>query len=121
MQRRGFLAGILAAGFAPAAIGSGVLMPVKKIQRLSWTVQEGPGIMLINPKAIRIFEEDIIRRLDTRHLIIRDLKGNVLFSSTYDQSDPESYTREVNRGLNSPLFKGQRTGLFDIDITEHRA
>jgi hypothetical protein len=29
--RRGFLAGILAAGFAPAAIGSGVLMPVRKI------------------------------------------------------------------------------------------
>jgi hypothetical protein len=29
--RRGFLAGILAAGFAPAAIGSGVLMPVRTI------------------------------------------------------------------------------------------
>jgi hypothetical protein len=31
MNRRGFLAGILASGFAPAAIGSGVLMPVKGI------------------------------------------------------------------------------------------
>jgi hypothetical protein len=31
MNRRGFLAGILAAGFAPAAIGSGVLMPVRQI------------------------------------------------------------------------------------------
>ncbi len=29
--RRGFLAGILAAGFAPAAIGSGILMPVRSI------------------------------------------------------------------------------------------
>lgn len=29
--RRGLLAGILAAGFAPAAIGSGVLMPVRAI------------------------------------------------------------------------------------------
>jgi hypothetical protein len=29
--RRGFLAGILAASFAPAAIGSGVLMPVRKV------------------------------------------------------------------------------------------
>jgi len=34
LSRRGFLrgmAGILAAGFAPAVIGSGVLMPVRKI------------------------------------------------------------------------------------------
>lgn len=31
MNRRGFMAGILAAGFAPAAIGSGVLMPVRQI------------------------------------------------------------------------------------------
>lgn len=29
--RRGFLASILAAGFAPAALGPGILMPVKKI------------------------------------------------------------------------------------------
>jgi len=29
MKRRGFLAGILAAGFAPAVVGSGILMPVK--------------------------------------------------------------------------------------------
>lgn len=33
MQRRGFLAGILAAGMAPAVVGSGVPMPVKKV----WT------------------------------------------------------------------------------------
>lgn len=33
MNRRGFLAGILASGFAPAAIGSGVLMPVRAIVR----------------------------------------------------------------------------------------
>lgn len=31
MKRRGFLASILAAGFAPAAVGSGVLMPVRKL------------------------------------------------------------------------------------------
>lgn len=30
MNRRGFLGAILAAGFAPAAIGSGVLMPVRQ-------------------------------------------------------------------------------------------
>lgn len=31
MNRRGFLSSILAAGVAPAAIGSGVLMPIKRI------------------------------------------------------------------------------------------
>ena len=34
MQRRGFLASILAAGFAPAAVGSAVLMPVRQVLRL---------------------------------------------------------------------------------------
>jgi len=31
MNRSGFLEGILASGFAPAAIGSGVLMPVRRL------------------------------------------------------------------------------------------
>lgn len=31
MNRRSFLASILASGFAPAAIGSGVLMPVRQL------------------------------------------------------------------------------------------
>lgn len=34
LTRRGLLKGILAAGFAPAAVGSGILMPVKKILTL---------------------------------------------------------------------------------------
>lgn len=38
MKRRGFLAGILAAGFAPAAIGSGILMPVRQIVVTDFTV-----------------------------------------------------------------------------------
>lgn len=31
MNRRGFLASILAAGVAPAVVGSGILMPVRKL------------------------------------------------------------------------------------------
>lgn len=31
MNRRGFLKGILAAGVAPAVVGSGILMPVRKL------------------------------------------------------------------------------------------
>lgn len=116
MQRRGFLAGILAAGFAPAAIGSGVLMPVKKIVQPAWMILDG----LSNDGYIQ-FDGVDVSYIDTRHLTIRDLKGNVLFSSTYDQTDPESYFREIQRGINSPHFKGHRAGLFDIDITEHKA
>lgn len=39
MNRRGLLAGILAAGFAPAAIGSGILMPVRRI--IPWPGMSG--------------------------------------------------------------------------------
>ena len=34
MNRRSFLQSILAAGVAPAVIGSGILMPVRQIQRV---------------------------------------------------------------------------------------
>lgn len=36
MNRRNFLASILAAGVAPAAVGSGILMPVRKIVVPRW-------------------------------------------------------------------------------------
>ncbi len=35
MNRRGFLAGILAAGVAPAVVGSGILMPVRMVQPIT--------------------------------------------------------------------------------------
>lgn len=36
MNRRGFLGAILAAGVAPAAIGSGILMPVRLVESCGW-------------------------------------------------------------------------------------
>lgn len=36
MNRRGFLAGILASGVAPAAVGSSILMPVRKLVAPQW-------------------------------------------------------------------------------------
>lgn len=41
MKRRSFLASILASGFAPAAIGSGVLMPVRA---LAMPMLSGPAV-----------------------------------------------------------------------------
>lgn len=42
MNRRGFLASILAAGVAPAIVGSGILMPIRKL----WTPDQQVGIDL---------------------------------------------------------------------------
>jgi hypothetical protein len=107
MQRRsllGGLAGCLAAGFAPAAIGSGILMPVRKIQSLShW-----PDGRYITYGGI-----------DTRYLIISDEKGNILFSSEYEYTGSTSFSQEANRGIKSlsldpPSFQA-------IHISEHRA
>ncbi len=72
--RRGFLAGILAAGFAPAAIGSGILMPVKQL--------------LLSPQKIVPAESTMIaaglRRGDVFAIfgvegsfVVKDVKGGV--------------------------------------------
>jgi len=54
MNRRSFLASILAAGVAPAVIGSGILMPVRKLidpyaylrDPSEWYIQSEEGIIL---------------------------------------------------------------------------
>lgn len=59
--RRGFLgglAGVLAAGFAPAAIGSGVLMPVRKI-----AVPEVSGMSILIGAQHQFDTEALIREL----------------------------------------------------------
>lgn len=40
MNRRGFLGAILAAGVAPAFVGSSILMPVRKIIEPKWSADE---------------------------------------------------------------------------------
>lgn len=55
MNRRGFLSSILAAGMAPAAIGSGVLMPVRQI----WTPHRVLTPELIAQEAFRILSTSI--------------------------------------------------------------
>ena len=58
LTRRGLLAGILAAGFAPAAIGSRVLMPVKVIEApriisglepMTWTYLQADYAGVVDP------------------------------------------------------------------------
>lgn len=109
MQRRGFLAGILAAGFAPAAIGSGILMPVKKIQRLPWTTQELPGVSIVNPRAVMLLDAanktevgSIVwdDTFNTTILTIRDLHGNILFQAGPEMS---AYDILTKRMLQDPI------------------
>jgi hypothetical protein len=52
IDRRGFMASILAAGFAPAAIGSGVLMPVARL----WT----PLSAFIMPNDLMLVANDVV-------------------------------------------------------------
>lgn len=87
MQRRSFvggLASILAAGFAPAAVGSGILMPVKKIQRIQahsiWTRKPDGTVSVLRNST----DGAHFTGIDTRYLKILDSKGNVIFSATYD-------------------------------------
>lgn len=51
-NRRGFLAAILSSGMAPAAIGSGILMPTKKIFV--------PPLIVVQPMYGRVHEPLII-------------------------------------------------------------
>jgi len=57
MNRRSFLASILAAGVAPAVIGSGILMPVRKI----WTPEWMPwlGSVHTRPTRLLVYPEDL--------------------------------------------------------------
>ncbi len=63
MNRRGFLSAILAAGVAPAFVGSSVLMPVRSL--VLPTVEEVVAVSgntlltidMITREALRIFEE----------------------------------------------------------------
>lgn len=53
MQRRGFLGAVLAAGVAPAAIGSGILMPVKKIVLVDPFGQFGFAEVVVEGKMLK--------------------------------------------------------------------
>lgn len=55
ITRRGLLGGIFAAGFAPAAIGSGVLMPVRQIwQPVPFLAlgEHGPGWYILSAQCL---------------------------------------------------------------------
>lgn len=54
MNRRGFLAGILASGVAPAAIGSGILMPVRPLYLTSGLIVPHA----LNFQMVSYFDED---------------------------------------------------------------
>ncbi len=52
MNRRGFLQSILAAGVAPAVVGSGILMPVRKIIAPRLPEPEWVGIDFAGPYGV---------------------------------------------------------------------
>lgn len=68
MNRRGFLSAILAAGVAPAVVGSGILMPVRMVHPVRLFTANGDprdlaGLRYVVGDKARIFTDDFLRQL----------------------------------------------------------
>jgi hypothetical protein len=84
--RRGFLgglAGVLAAGFAPAAIGSQVLMPVRKIAQVT----------IGDPS--RIFTSQMEQQIAAQMEMMREM---VRYGVLIEASEPRPWTESSNPG-----------------------
>jgi hypothetical protein len=93
MQRRSFLASILAAGVAPAAVGSGILMPVRTIATpYTWGIdvvyRTIPGIS--RPAGAPLYEEVTgwEWRQDPMEFIDKGLVDRVKRSREFVRPDP---------------------------------
>lgn len=85
MNRRGFLSGILAVGMAPAFVGSGVLMPIKKI----WTPEPTSGIALM-----RAYEEMEISVFGSDRVKVSSKP-----SSSFDRGELKIFTITESNGI----------------------
>lgn len=74
MNRRGFLAGILAAGVAPAVVGSGILMPVRALIV--------PRTDVLTLDAIRRARERLLENIVNPPVLVY-LNGEVLSAAHY--------------------------------------
>jgi hypothetical protein len=88
VKRRGFLGSIFAAGFAPAFVGSSVLMPVRKLARSSVDLVLPTQIALASGGAL-MFDEpllfvrgDIVTAMGTIRLF--NEAGTLLMTTTID-------------------------------------
>ena len=76
INRRGFLQSILAAGIAPAVVGSGILMPVRQIWRFEELPGGYPGVSGFAPALSMASAEeyDVIRNLiGERMALVREM------------------------------------------------
>ena len=109
MNRRGFLAGILAAGAAPAFVGSSVLMPVRKIilpesGPRGWILHETQSVVIANPRSLQkagitVREVDlsgVIRPQETAQSIVVSSKerGRVPADMIYTHSNRQGFSLE---------------------------
>lgn len=98
MNRRSFMASILAAACAPAAIGSGILMPVKKIatpfEEGFWT----PSLCILTPDD---YEEGVMSNLYTKGRYTRI--GNIV-SFTAEIRVPGQAKHHLSEVISSSEF-----------------
>jgi hypothetical protein len=121
--RRGFLAGlagILASGFAPAAVGSQVLMPVRKIVTPLLTpiteIEHPIGVGLEHSTLPRLGARDFYFDASDMHTLFQDAEGRVPVTGVGQQvklmlptngdrrlaatvQGPALYLREAGRGF----------------------
>jgi hypothetical protein len=94
--RRGFLAGILAAGVAPAFVGSSVLMPVRRIILPTSGIDLIESLQFINDEVVRAF------RIPPNVLELRTVKVSAIVAITEEllrtsAIDQISYARYVDQ------------------------
>ena len=83
MDRRSFLKSILAAGVAPAIVGSGILMPVRKLlvppQEIVEPILSACQVFHgLSPIAVRLYSEALFRELQRDQLMLSILGSRSL-------------------------------------------
>jgi len=103
MNRRGFLQAILAAGVAPAFVGSGVLMPVREL----WTPRKYP------------FDQVTLRRFIPLASIAPLREGDVWRDGAFAWVDVTMTVEEYMRKYARPLHNHRQHQQRQYDLDTH--
>jgi len=108
MNRRSFIASILAAGIAPAVVGSGILMPVRKL----WTGYDIPFGTLLGyypPSRLLVSPEDLANANAIVNRYYNDFLSAHADHFSASRHDWRIETREFTRRveLNNRLLRGE--------------
>jgi hypothetical protein len=110
VNRRGFLQAILAAGVAPAVVGSGVLMPIRKLvmpELVVWGENIIEATENVVPMAVRGGQLLTVSQITQEAL--RILEENLVFSSAMNSRYLAAFNESFDRRL---VVHTRRPGRF---------